>query len=598
MTPTMRLLAWGILSAALLASPQVRDAGVVVTTGTAQISGTVLSVDASPAPVRRATMMLTGDRSGVQLVAVTDDRGQFTFTSLPADRYTVSAAKGGYLPWRYGSKRFGGSGTPVVVAEGQRVAVAMTLLKGSVLTGTIRDELGVPLPNVTVTALRFAVSQSTGERGPQAATTGSSLAVANYAADAFPGTAATDDRGVYRIFGLAPGEYVVSASVRPISSSTFVSTDIHQVSRADIQRAQQLLRGSGAGTVSATPGGDGLVDTSRVDYAPVYHPAAIAAADATVITLGQAEERADVDVFVRLVPTARIAGTASRSDGTPVSGAQISVMEPRLSGEGDSGRAMRTTRSSADGTFAFAGINPGRYVVRGDLFLEGFSGATDVQVAGRDVSTSIVLAPGGAVSGRLVFDGTSTPPDVKTVRLTVWPPSFGGTGLEIAPDGRFTVSGVQPGQYTLRITGRPPGWVLRSVMMSGVDASDIAFNLKSGENIGGVVVTLTDRGAEVSGRFLDPAGNPAPEYVLVVFSAERQFWVPRTRRTQQVRPDANGLFVARDLPAGDYFISAVTDLEDGQWNDPAFLAALAANAPIKITLAEGDKKVQDIRVGG
>ena len=86
--------------------------------------------------------------------------------------------------------------------------------------------------------------------------------------------------------------------------------------------------------------------------------------------------------------------------------------------------------------------------------------------------------------------------------------------------------------------------------------------------------------------------------MLVVFSADRRFWVPRTRRTQQVRPDVNGLFVARDLPAGDYLISAVTDLEDGQWNDPAFLATLAANSPIKITLAEGDKKVQDIRVGG
>jgi hypothetical protein len=42
----------------------------------------------------------------------------------------------------------------------------------------------------------------------------------------------------------------------------------------------------------------------------------------------------------------------------------------------------------------------------------------------------------------------------------------------------------------------------------------------------------------------------------------------------------------------------VTDLEDGRWNDPAFLAALAASSPIEITVAEGDRKVQDIRIGG
>jgi hypothetical protein len=135
-------------------------------------------------------------------------------------------------------------------------------------------------------------------------------------------------------------------------------------------------------------------------------------------------------------------------------------------------------------------------------------------------------------------------------------------------------------------------------MVNGRDASDIPFEIASNENIEGAVITLTDRGAEVSGRFVDAAGKPAPGYVLVVFSADRRFWAPRSLRTQVVRPDVNGTYVARDLPAGDYLISVVTDLEDGQWNDPAFLATLAAASPVRMTLAEGDKKVQDIRIGG
>jgi hypothetical protein len=112
------------------------------------------------------------------------------------------------------------------------------------------------------------------------------------------------------------------------------------------------------------------------------------------------------------------------------------------------------------------------------------------------------------------------------------------------------------------------------------------------------MVTLTDRAPEVSGRLIDAAGQPAPGFVLVIFSADRRSWVPNSVRTRMVRPGVNGTFVARDLPAGDYLISAVTDLEDGEWNDPAFLAELAAHAPVRVTLAEGEKKVQDIRVGG
>jgi protocatechuate 3,4-dioxygenase beta subunit len=590
----MRFLAV-VMSVVLFASPQGRDGGVVVQTGTAVISGTVQTGDTTASAARRVTLTLTGERSGVRLVAVSDDGGQFAFTGLPPDRYSVLAEKGGYLSMRYGSRRAGGSGTPVVVAEGQRVAIAMTMVKGSVLTGTVRDELGQPLPAVTVTALRFAVAPSTGERGPQDASMGSSAAFPSYFPDSFPGTATTDDRGMYRIYGLAPGDYVVSASVRPPrGGSPMTSTDVHQVSVADVQRAQLLLRASGSGMpVSSTPRGD-RVDTARVDYAPVYHPAAIAAADATVITLGQSEERFAIDVQVRLVRTTRITGVALSMDGTPVVGAQISLMNPT---PGETG-AIRITRSDGDGAFVIAGVNPGRYPLRGHLNAAALFGVVEVEAAGRDVSTSLILAPASKVSGRFVFDGVSKPPDVKTFGLLAWPWVLGGSSLKREPDGRFTVSELPPGKYRLRVTGSSAGWVLRSTMVNGVDASDIPFEVKQGENIEGAVITFTDRGAEVSGRFLDATGRPAPEYQLVVFSADRRYWVPQTRRTQQVRPDVSGVFVARDLPAGDYLISAVTDLEDGQWHDPAFLATLAASSPIRITLAEGDRKVQDIRVGG
>jgi protocatechuate 3,4-dioxygenase beta subunit len=601
--PTLAVLTAACVASVVLgASPQVRDMATAPIAGTAQISGRVVTGEATatPAPVRRVTMTLTGDRTAVRAVAVTDDDGQFAFRNLPADRYSLSAAKASYLPWNYGSKRPGGSGTPIVLADGQRAAIAMTLTKGSVLTGTVRDERGAPIPGVTVAALRYAVSSQTGERELQAVTVGSQLLFAGYAADAFPGTAATDDRGVYRIFGLAPGDYIVSAAVRPAiagASNPRARTDIHQVTRADVQRAQQLIRDAGALAVVTTAAPAGPSDASRVNYASVYYPGAIAAVDATTITLGRSEERSGIDIVVRLVPTATLTGVVTQPNGEPVPNASLNLhgVGPSASGYGG---FVRLARSGADGTFSIPGLDPGPYELFGYTYPEGHSAATTVEIAGRDLSTSLVLEPGGTISGRIVLDGASKPPAPNAALVLLQGQKLpGAMKYDVAPDGTFVISNIPPSK--LRIRGRPPaGWLMRSAIVKGVDALDIAFEISAGETIDGAVVTLTDRGAEVSGRFIDAAGTPAPDYVLLVFSADRRLWAPRSLRTQVVRPDAKGTFVARDLPAGDYLISAVTDLEDGQWNDPTFLALLAAGSPIRITLAEGEKKVQDIRVGG
>ncbi len=117
------------------------------------------------------------------------------------------------------------------------------------------------------------------------------------------------------------------------------------------------------------------------------------------------------------------------------------------------------------------------------------------------------------------------------------------------------------------------------------------------QNIDGVVVTFTDRVTEISGTLQDAAGKPVPDYVLLVFSTDKRFWMPQSRRTQQTRPESNGQFLFRNLPPGEYFITALPDLDASEWNDPAFLANLASQSPTKITLAEGEKKVQDLKIG-
>ena len=51
------------------------------------------------------------------------------------------------------------------------------------------------------------------------------------------------------------------------------------------------------------------------------------------------------------------------------------------------------------------------------------------------------------------------------------------------------------------------------------------------------------------------------------------------------------------MPPGEYFLAALTDPDPVQLKDPSFLEQLAASA-IRVTLAEGEKKVQDVKLPG
>jgi uncharacterized protein (DUF2141 family) len=109
------------------------------------------------------------------------------------------------------------------------------------------------------------------------------------------------------------------------------------------------------------------------------------------------------------------------------------------------------------------------------------------------------------------------------------------------------------------------------------------------------VVTFTARAGEVSGRLQESTGAATSDFTIVIFPSEQRFWMPGARRIQATRPSTDGRFSFRSLPAGDYRLVAVTDIETGQWFDPAFLRPLLG-ASIGLTLAEGEQKVQDLRI--
>jgi hypothetical protein len=110
-------------------------------------------------------------------------------------------------------------------------------------------------------------------------------------------------------------------------------------------------------------------------------------------------------------------------------------------------------------------------------------------------------------------------------------------------------------------------------------------------------ITFGDKTQEVSGTIQDTQGNPTSDYTIILFATDKSYWVPNARRLLTARPGTDGKFSFRNLPAGEYRLTAVTDIEPGEQFDPNFLEQLV-NASIPVSVKEGEKKTQDIKVAG
>jgi hypothetical protein len=569
-----------------------RDAAQLPLVGTAVIAGIVTTAGDRPQPLRRAAVTLGGGAGGGRLV-MTDDTGRFELAQLPSGRYTLRAEKPAYLTMWYGATRPDRSGTSIQLADGQRMAdVTLRLVRGATISGVIRDDRGQPAPGIRVQALTYRVVN--GERRLSSAGL-----VVNY-------DGGTDDRGAYRIYGLAPGDYAVVALNR-------AATSFRLTTEADIDAAMQAARQPAAGRAG---GAAATVTASRtaataspgMSYAPSYFPGTPDVSAATMLSVAAGEDKVQVDFAIGFVPTATVEGTVTSAMGPLPANLDVRLVNtgraPVLSVDFGS---IFPHRPGPDGSFRFRGIVPGRYVVAATTGAGASPlwATADVAVNGTDISgITLSLQPGMTVSGRINYRATSKPvPSLPGTRVALGPQltgsqiSVGQLQVPAREDGSFSVTGVMPGRYTVRVL--PPigttGWLVGSAMLKDVDLADHLLEVRPGENITGIGITLIDQPADLSGVLQDVGGRPASEYYVIVFPADRTMWRQGARRIFQTRPGTDGKFQFRALVGGEYLLAAVTDVETGEWFDPVFLTELA-RAAVKVTITTGESKVQDIRI--
>jgi hypothetical protein len=567
-------------------------------------------------PVRRAAVAVNGSdiTTGFRAsrVAVTDDRGRFVVADLPAGRYTMTVTKGGWLTEYYGSKRPGrGPGSPIALADGEHAKADMKLVRGAVITGRIVDEHGHPQIGVRPQLMEYRTLS--GQRR---------LVPAPFGMGFFLNQ--TNDLGEYRLYGVAPGSYVVSAQPSfQMTSSSGARMTLPEETRWALQQA---------GPAPPTGGSAAPPQGRAVTYAPVFYPSVTDAAAATMVTVAAGEERSGIDIVMSLVATARIEGTLSRPDGQPARGAQVNLSpQENLDMFSDSGIGTRTV--DPQGRFAFPAVRPGRYIVVARASSQppaapgplasgtrpapptlDLWGVTEITVEGRDIAgLSLNLQPGLNVSGRIAYEASTLTPPASLAGTRVMMASasmlagIGQTGAvssaqasstfmgPTAADGTFTFAGVMPGTYIVMSPSVGSGWMVKSTTAAGREVLG-GFEVKAGEDLTDIVITFTDKTSEISGTLLDTAGRPAPEYFVFVFPADKSAWTPYSQRLRApMRPASDGKFRISPLPAGEYYMVALTDFEQENLYDTAFLEQVAA-ASFKITLGEGEKKVQDLKI--
>lgn len=549
-----------LVNAATNTQPRLRGGDYVeIDAGAGRISGRVSSRGGEP--LGRAVVGLRSQESGtLTLSTITNEQGAYRFDRLPAGRYVVRGTKVGFGRRFHGE---GGAGQPPVVVEvepGEHVrGIDVILPRASVITGRIVDEGGSPLSSANVVVLRQVARR-----------TGSGVVVA--------GGDLTDDRGVYRVFDLDPGEYYVRAIA--VSAPWLAS----------LERWEYGGLGNGEPAGNAPDG-----------YEPTYYPGTNRLAQARLVTVRESQEVGGVDFAVARVPFASVSGVVVAPAGANPAGAEVALMPPDGIGLLSGGNYSALVEPG--GRFTLRAIPQGHYILtvtgstaNGDMAF----GRQAVLVRGERVEgLTVPLAPGTEVTGTARFEGAEPQwRDIVNLRVTTRvldrTQVRGDDQSMLDSDNGFQFRGLPPGLRVFGVTGISGDRVLDNVSLDGRDITDRPVDLSGRSRVTGLEVVLTDRVSSVRGVVRSSADGEA--VAVVAFSRDPELWFPDSRHVRTERPEQGGRYRFRGIPPGDYWVAAAPLSVAGSddWLSPRFLERLRTRAT-RVSVRQGDTIELDLQ---
>ena len=504
------------------------------------IRGRVTAADTG-APLARAVVRVFPRPGTGDATAPTDATGRYELL-VPPGTYTVQASKPAYMTLSYGQRRAFERGTLIEVRAGAGLDdVDFVLPRGAVIAGSVYEPFGEPAVGVDVRILRYEFRDG----GWSLERTGGR----------FSGTA-TDDRGMFRVYGLPPGSYYVEAS--PFTWFT--------------GRREER------------------------EYAPTFYPGttSIEAAQLVDVDVGQ---EVTIDFPLTAVLTATVTGHVADEYGRPVTGVpSVSLIRDGMSGA----RGSRSSgRLEADGRFVIDAVAPGRYIAYATE--TGAPGHTrfataEVSVSGERVDgVWLTLTSGASARGRIFFD-SQVAPDFTPEELQPFTMPR-GSGLQL-PVGRgigrvnddwsFEIRGMA-GRQLVRLAGLPEGWALRTVALAGRDITDTPIVFSRQMPTTGLQILLTDRLTKLTGTARDARGRSTTDYTVVIFPEDPALRVFPSRFVRSGRPNQDGEFAVSGLPPTRYLAYAAQAIPSSAWTNLEYLARMAPAAE-RFSLGDGETR--------
>lgn len=495
---------------------------------TGAITGRVLNESGQALP--NAAVFIRGFGSAGQGRGATTDReGAFQVTGLDPVAYLVSASVAAYTPPPRDPDN--------IQATYYRVgdSVTLVLIKGGVITGTVTTSTGEPVVGVRI---RVQTIRDGNGQPPR------------YGAMFRERT--TDDRGIYRIYGLPTGTYLVSAG----GGGNFWGPDVN------------------------------AYDTD----APTYSPSS-ARDTAAEINVRAGEETANVDIRYRGEPGHMVSGIASGPQVANTSGFNV-ILTSSL--DGGLQRSNSTFQSPGSRGFVFYGVADGDYDVTAQSFVPGgewtVSGPKRIRVRGADITRiEVTTKPLGSITGRVVLEGSKAveckgkrrPLFTETV-VSAWhnekgmakdqPQFLWSLGGPSSPDkqGDISLRNLAPGQYHFIARFFAKYWYLRSITLQpsvmsatksaqanlSADAARNWTTLKSGDRLSGLIITLAEGAASLRGQVKIDAGQKPPGRLFVYLIPAEREKTEDVLRFFAAPVASDGKIILNNLAPGRYWIVA------------------------------------------
>jgi Carboxypeptidase regulatory-like domain len=542
----MKRVVAGVLGliAASIAAAQTRNASSDTTKASScSVTGTVVRL-AGSVPLKSATVRLqSADDESRSISGVTDVGGQFEIKGIDPGRYRLRVIRDGFVTEEYGQKTPSDPGAVLSLGPGQNLKdLLFRLVPSAIISGRIQDEDSNPLPWVRVSALREAYM-----RGRRRLVT--------------EVTVVTNDLGEYRLFGLRPGRYFVSATYRPGQ-------------RLDPTEEDTGAEGSG-----------------KSGYVPTYYPGSPDPAKAIAVSIKTGEEISSMDLLLEPATVYSIRGRVSILGVRRPADGVILMLEPRSTGLTWATGSRQSLVNKPDGSFEISSVLPGAYTLVATWFDEGrrYQARQSLDISGGDAEAiQLTLTTGWNVSGQVMWD----PPKASLERnLMVMARNTDTsvphmTRVPVAANGTFSLRELPEGTYQVSTFGQTQDCYLKSIRFAGMEVSDDEFNVIRGTQAT-LEVTIGSRGARVQGTVSDVDGLPAAGVwvVLVPDGAHGNEF----RRFKQTTTDQAGRFDIRGIAPGDYKMFSWEQVEPNAWEDPDFLKPFEAKAQ-SVSLQEGDGK--------